>query len=124
MEYLSLPLVLREGYLSRCTLKESIIYSIGLILSTRRGQLPFAPKFGSEIWEREYSDLVTLNKSNLRSNLRNAIDQYEKRLYNVVVSLSWSEGATSNTMDQVVKVSGNYMDGNEEKKLQHSFRIG
>ena len=124
MEYLSLPLVLSDGYLSRCTLEESIIYSIGLILSTRQGQLSFAPEFGSEIWEREFSDLVTSNKADMRGNLRNAIDKYEKRLYNVSVSTSQSHGTSAAALRMIAEVTGNYMDGNEEKTLKHGFRIG
>jgi len=124
MEYLSLPLVLNQGYLSRCTLEESIIYSVGLILSTRHGQLPFAPEFGSEIWEREFSDLVTSNKADMRGNFRNAIDKYEKRLYNVSVSILQTHETTAAALGLVAEVTGNYMDGNEEKTLKHSFSIG
>jgi phage baseplate assembly protein W len=124
MEYLSLPLVLNRGYLSRCTLEESIIYSVGLILSTRVGQLPFAPEYGSEIWEREFSDMVTSNKADLRGNFRNAIDKYETRLYNVSVSILQAHESRAAAIGLVTEVTGNYMDGNEEKTLRHSFRIG
>ena len=124
MEYLSLPLVLREGYLSRCSLEESIIYSVGLILSTRLGQLPFSPEFGCKIWEREYSDIVRLNKADLRGNLRNSIDKHEKRLQNVAVSVSGFNEKTFGSLGVVVTVSGRYMDGNKEMTLKHGFRIG
>ncbi|MBU8933888.1 MAG: GPW/gp25 family protein [candidate division Zixibacteria bacterium] len=124
MEYLSLPLVLNQGYLSRCTLEESIIYSVGLILSTRLGQLPFAPEYGSEIWEREFSDLVTSNKADMRGNFRNAIDKYEKRLYNVSVSILQTQDGKAAALGLIAEVTGNYMDGNEEKTLRNSFRIG
>ena len=124
MEYLSLPLVLSRGYLSRCTLEESIIYSIGLILSTRVGQLPFAPKYGSEIWEREFSDMVTSNKADMRGNFRNAIDKYEKRLYNVSVSILQAHESRAAAIGLMAEVTGNYMDGNKENTLRYSFLIG
>ncbi len=50
MEYLALPFVLREGYLEKANLQESITYSIGLILSARTGSMPFNPEYGCEIW--------------------------------------------------------------------------
>lgn len=124
MEYLSLPLTLSEGYLTRCTLEESIIYSIGLILSTRQGQLSFAPEFGSEIWDREFSDLATSNKADMRGKLRNAIDKYEKRLYNVSVVTSQTQDSAAASPKMVAEVTGNYKDGNEEKTLKYSYRLG
>lgn len=124
MEYLALPFVLREGYLDRADLHESITYSVGLILCTRIGSLPFEPGYGCEVWEREFTDLQMANKGEVRSSLRNAIDQYEKRLYNVSVSFSGMSEGSPGTLGMTVKVSGNYMDENEEKKFQASYHLG
>jgi phage baseplate assembly protein W len=77
MDYLALPHVLREGYLDRANLLESLTYSIGLILCTRIGTMPFEADYGCEIWDREFSDLYTANKGDIRANLRMAIDKYE-----------------------------------------------
>jgi len=124
MEYLSLPLVLREGYLSRAALDESIRYSIGLILSTRVGSIPFDPGYGCEIWDKEYSDLYTANKSDIRAGLRNAIDRSQKMLYNVSVSFANVEGSNSHPIGIAIKVSGSYRDNEEEKKFEGTFVIG
>ncbi|MFH1700122.1 MAG: GPW/gp25 family protein [Candidatus Zixiibacteriota bacterium] len=124
MEYLALPFVLREGYLDRARLDESIKFSIGLILCTRRGSLPFETDYGSDIWEKEFSDLMTANKGDIRSNLRNAIDKYEKRLYNTAVSLVKIDGAGPHSVSMAIKVTGNYKEDNEEQKFEASYLLG
>ncbi|UCD94763.1 MAG: GPW/gp25 family protein [Candidatus Zixiibacteriota bacterium] len=124
MEHLALPFALSDGYLDKAELYDSISYSIGLLLSSRRGSLPFDPDYGCDVWEKEFSDLYTANKADLRANIRNAIDKYEKRLYNVSVSLSSIDTTPSHALGLAVKVSGNYRDNGEEKKYEQSFRIG
>jgi len=123
MEYFSLPLVLREGYLLRTNLEESIIYSVGLIMSTRIGQMPFAPEYGCNMWEKEYSDLMAANSADIRSGLRNAIDKFEKRLYSVSVSLVNTKKDDLQVNNVVIRVTGNYKDGSEEKRLEHHYSI-
>ncbi|MCK4606709.1 MAG: GPW/gp25 family protein [candidate division Zixibacteria bacterium] len=124
MEYLSLPLVLREGYLPRTDLRESITYSIGLLLSTRVGSMPFNPEYGCDLWDKEFSDLYTSNKADIRANLRNAIGKFEKRLYNVSVSLIQSGDQTTQALGMGVKVTGNYLDDNEEMKFEARYDLG
>ena len=124
MEYLSLPLTLRDGYLPRTDLKQSLTYSIGLLLSTRIGTMPFDPEFGCDLWEKEYSDIVMANKADIRASLRNAIDKFEKRLYNVSVSFLNLSNSRSHALGIAVKVSGNYHDGGEEKKFEASYTLG
>ncbi len=124
MDYLALPYILREGYLDRANLLESLTYSIGLILSTRKGDMPFEPEFGCDIWDREYGDLYTANKGDIRAGLRMAIDKYEKRLHNVSVSFTRTEDRSAKVLGMVVKVSGNYRDDNdEEQKFQASYHL-
>ena len=124
MEYLSLPLVLREGYLPRTDLRESIIYSIGLLLSTRVGSMPFDPEYGCDLWDKDFSDLYTANKADIRASLRNAIGKFEKRLYNVSVSLVHSGDQIKQALGMVVKVTGNYLDDNEEMKFEARYDLG
>ncbi len=124
MDYLALPLVLREGYLSRTSLEESITFSIGLIFSTRMGMMPFAPEYGCALWEREYSDLLTANKADIRASLRNAIDLFEKRLYNVSVSFTSVANHASHPLGMMVRVRGNYREDGEEKRYESNFLVG
>jgi phage baseplate assembly protein W len=125
MEYLSLPLVLRDGYLSRTDLRESIQYAIALLLSARIGSVPFLPDFGCDLWEREYSDIVVTSKADMRASLRNAIDKYEQRLYNVSVSFINLADTRPHALGLAVKVTGNYTDDNkDEQKFEASFTLG
>lgn len=124
MEYLSLPLVMRDGYLARAELDESIRHSIGLILSTRLGSIDFSPEFGCDLWDKEYSDFYAANKSDVRASLRNAIDRFEKRLYNANVSFDLAGEKEPHVLGIRVKVNGNYMDGKEEKKFEATYNLG
>jgi len=124
MEYLSLPLVMSEGYLARAELKDSIRDTVGLILSTRLGTIPFSQDFGCDLWDKEYADLYAANKADVRASLRNAIDRYEKRLYNVSVSFGLASDRAPHALGLSVKVSGNYMDGKEEMKFEASYAVG
>jgi len=125
MEYLALPYVLREGYLDRANLLESLTFSVGLVLATRMGTMPFDPEYGCAIWDREYSDLYSANKGDIRASLRMAIDKYEKRLYNVSVSFAGLDDLSPHTLGIVVKVSGNYRDEHgEETKFSANYQLG
>jgi phage baseplate assembly protein W len=124
MDYLAIPLALKEGYLNRATIEESLAYSVGLILSTRKNTVPFYPDFGCEIWEKEYSDLYTANKADIRSAVRNAIDKFEKRLYNVSVSFASESVDSTHPLGMRIRVSGNYREDGEEKKFEGSFNVG
>lgn len=124
MDYLALPFVLRDGYLDKASMQESITYSVGLLLSTRPGMMKFMPDYGCDIWNKEYSDLYAANKADIRASLRNAIGKYEERLYNVSVSFVSVEDAAPHSLGLAVKVSGNFKDGNEEKKFEASYVLG
>ena len=120
-----MPCVLRVGYLRRTSLHESITSSVGLLLSTRVGQMPFDPKFGCDVWEKEFSDLYTANKANLRASLRNTIDRFEKRLHNVSVSFTSTDTARLHVLGMTVKVKGNYRDDEgKEQMFESSYLLG
>ncbi len=123
MEYLALPFVLKDGYLSRADQQESLTYSVGLILSTRLGSMRFEPEFGCQIWDMEFSDLYTANKANIRTSLRNAISEYEKRLYNVSVDFTSSGNEASPILGMSVRVSGFYKDGDREHKFEGTYQL-
>lgn len=124
MEYLALPFVLRDGYLDRSNLRESITYSVGLLLSTRRGAMRFDPEYGCDIWEKEYSDLYATSKADIRASLRNAINKYEERLYNVSVSFVSVEDNSPHSLGLAVKVSGNYKEDDQEKGFEANYVLG
>jgi phage baseplate assembly protein W len=124
MDYLILPARLRNGFFQRADLRESITASVGLILSTRIGTIPFDPEFGCILWEREYSDLYTASKADMRASLRNAIDKFEKRLYNVSVSFAFGTADVRHSLGMTVKVTGNFRDNDEEMTFEASYNLG
>lgn len=125
MEYLALPFTLHEGYLDRADLEQSITYSIGIIIGTRPGTMSFNREFGCAIWDKEYSDIFSSNKADLRSGVRNAIDRFERRLFNVSVSILKVESQAGHPLGMVVKVTGNYkLDNNEERKFEARYKLG
>ncbi len=124
MDYLALPFALRDGYLEKATIHESITYSVGLLLSTRPGMMHFDTEYGCDIWNREYSDLYAANKADIRASLRNAINKYEDRLHNVAVSFGSVDDSSPHSLGLAVKVSGNYKDNDEEKKFDASYVLG
>lgn len=124
MDYLALPLALKKGYLNKTDMRQSLADSIGLILSTRKGAMPFDPEFGCDLWEKEFSDLYTANRSEVQGDIRNALDRYEKRLFNVSVSLIGVETSPVHPLGVAAKVIGNYKDEGEEKRFEEVFRIG
>ncbi len=124
MEYLSLPFRMRNGFCEREELYGSIRQFIGLILCTRPGSLPFDPDFGCDIWDKEYSDLSTTNKADVRASVRNAIDRFEKRVYNLSVSFTATESITTQALGLSVRVTANFKENGEEKRFQESFSLG
>lgn len=125
MDRLALPTALRNGYLNRAdSLEESIFHAVGLLLSTRIGQMDFLPEFGCDIWQMEFSDLEVANKGEVRASLRNAIDRFEPRLFNVTVSFTSRTDSASHVLGMSVKVTGNYRDNGEEKKFEATYSLG
>lgn len=125
MEYLAIPYELREDYLTRSgSMRDSIAFSIGLLLSTRRGSMPFLPEFGCDIWDLEYSDLQTADKAAVRATLRNAIADFERRLTEVSVSFTNVASLKAHAIGIDVRVVGLYREAGKELKFESTFFIG
>ncbi len=100
------------------------MYSIGLVLSTRLGSIPFRKDYGCDLWEKEFSDMLTTNKADVRASLRNAIGKYERRLYNVTVSFTSEDLGEGHNLGMQVKVTGNYRDDDDELKFEAHYDLG
>jgi len=125
MEYIALPFILRKGFLDRASLEESIAHSIGLIISTRVGSMKFDPEYGCGIWDKEFSDLHTANKGDIRANIRNSIDKYEGRLNNVSVSFENVGDDQSHILGMLVKVSGVFRaEDGQDKRFEAQYQMG
>ncbi|MBU0982428.1 MAG: GPW/gp25 family protein [candidate division Zixibacteria bacterium] len=125
MDYLALPFQLNEDYLLRADdLRESIAFSVGLLLCTRPGAMHFLPEYGCDVWEMEFSDVNTANKADVRASLRNAIAKFEKRLYDVSVSFVTPDRVSSQSLGLTVKVTATYRDEGEERKFEGIYNLG
>lgn len=97
MKYLKLPIdfssTLKGKTLTYCSLEESIAQSIMTQITCRYGEVAGRPDYGSEIWELEFNQLVKIHEweEKVRRSLIDTIEKYEKRLYDVSVSVKLSE---------------------------------
>lgn len=97
MKYLKLPIdfssVLKGKELKTCPVEESIAQSIMLQITSRYGEVAGRPRFGSDIWELEFNQLVKIYEweENVKNSLLKSIETYEKRLYDVEVTVSLKE---------------------------------
>ncbi len=94
--YYQLPLRLADfisdgasGRFKRCSLLESIDQHIELLLMTCPGEHSFNSEYGTLIWEldfeRIYSQSVWVER--FATFINDAIEKYEKRIYNVQVKV-------------------------------------
>lgn len=84
-----------QGYLDRCSDKESIDQNIELLIATCPGEHHFDENYGSHIWDLDFERVHETErwKEIFTSHVVNAINKYEPRLTNVSV--------TSNMVDVV-----------------------
>jgi len=87
--------------------------------------MSFFAEYGCDLWEKEYSDTIAVNKGDIRASLRNAIATFEKRLYNTSVSIAQDNVDSPHVLGLKVKVTGNYRDeSGEERKFEAAFNLG
>lgn len=121
-EYLHLPLSLVRGSLSKLSLRESIYQFIGLIIESRLGSFPFDPAFGCRIWDAEYTYLSPTGKGDIRSNIREAISSYERRLKDVSVNVKKSVvDRRRNRVCLVATVKGKFTENGEEISFSEDY---
>jgi len=78
---LRLDQVIQKKKQATCTLKHSIAQNLHLIICTYRGEAAYSDEFGCSLWDEEFN--IQLNfrwKENLCDSLKQAVDQFEKRL--------------------------------------------
>lgn len=112
MDYLKIPLDFSElikedgGGFNTCSLEESIAQYLMMIITSKYGEVVGKPRFGSEIWELEFNQLVKINKweEKVRESLQKTIVEHEKRLKDIEVSVRLSEVDTNQeSADQHVR---------------------
>ncbi|OEK09824.1 lysozyme [Flavivirga aquatica] len=97
MKYIKLPInfssLIKGKDSSSCSLEESIAQSIMMQITSRYGEVAGRPDFGSDIWELEFNQLVKVYEweEDVKQSLLKTINLYEKRLYDVDVTVNLSE---------------------------------
>lgn len=79
--------------MSSCSLEESIAQSIMMQITSRYGEVASRQDFGSKIWELEFNQLVKVYEweEDVKQSLIDTITKYEKRLYDIDVTVNLSE---------------------------------
>lgn len=97
MKHIKLPInfssIIKGQEPNSCSLEESIAQSIMMQITSRYGEVAGRPDFGSDIWELEFNQLVKVYEweEKVKQSLLRTILVYEKRLYDVDVTVNLSE---------------------------------
>lgn len=137
LEYFSLPLaldkVMRQQELAKCSLQDSIIQHLHLLLTTAFGEFPADENFGCMIWDNDFDNVTSAHKLKeiIRQSLLQVIREKEKRLSNVRVELMMvqQELPNDNGASRVKKkidltITGTVQLTNERLVFRDGFFIG
>jgi hypothetical protein len=93
LEFYSLPMavenIMRRQELPRCSLQQSVMQHLHLLLTTSFGEFPADEVFGCGVWDNDF-DIVTSAhklKEMIHLSLMSSIADQEKRLGNVRVEI-------------------------------------
>jgi len=93
LEFYSLPMavenIMHKQELTKCTLHQSVMQHLHLLLTTSFGEFPADEVFGCGVWDHDF-DIVTSAhklKEMIRLSLMASITDQEKRLGNVRVEI-------------------------------------
>ena len=92
-EYFTLPMslekVIRKEELTKCSVKQSVMQHLHLLLTTGFGEFPADESFGCGIWDHEFDNVTSAHKVKeiIRQSMVQTIQLKEKRLGNVRVEL-------------------------------------
>lgn len=73
------------GRFHRLTEAEEIAQSVRLILTTRRGERPFRPEFGTRLDQFAFEIVNTTTKNLIRQEVQSALRMWEPRICNIEV---------------------------------------
>ncbi|HEX9513133.1 MAG TPA: GPW/gp25 family protein [Puia sp.] len=93
LEFYSLPLVvdriMRKQEHPKCSLQQSVVQNLHLILITAFGEFPADEGYGCGIWDHDFDNVTSAHKLRefIRQSLLQSVQQHEKRLANVRVEI-------------------------------------
>lgn len=137
LEYFTLPMsldkLMRKEELPKCSLKQSVMQHLHLLLTTGFGEFPGDESFGCGIWDHEFDNVSSAHKVKeiIRQSLLQSIQQKEKRLGNIRVELiivqeelSDARG-TKNIKKRIdITVTGVLELTNERLQFRDTFFVG
>ncbi|MEO8771049.1 MAG: GPW/gp25 family protein [Ferruginibacter sp.] len=130
---MSLDKVMQKKSLSKCSLKNSVIQHLHLLLTTGFGEFPGDESFGCDIWDYEFDNVTSAHKvkENIRQSLLQSVQQKEKRLSKVRVDLTVKQeelspagGAKSIKKRIDITLTGILKVTNEKLQFRDTFFVG
>jgi phage baseplate assembly protein W len=91
--YYTLPLTLDKLMYqhehTRCSLKQSVIQNLHLLLTTAFGEYPAAESYGCSIWDNDFDNITSASKikEHIKQSIIQSVQEHEKRLGKVSVKL-------------------------------------
>jgi phage baseplate assembly protein W len=134
-EYYKIPLklgtVCRKAENPKCSLSDSVIQMIHLIVTSSYGECRHNPAFGCEIWELDFENMVNtqIYRDNLRRSIQNTIEMHEPRLTDPKVDVQVEQidyfMFTRRVRSRIrIRVSGTLTKTNEPIYFTDQFFIG
>lgn len=136
MEFYSLPLavekVMNKGEHPKCSMQQSVIQHLHLLLTTAFGGFPADERFGCGIWDNDFDNVTSAHKLReyIRETLYESISEQELRLGNVRVEIFLrQEEVAGQSMRNIKKkidvtISGVLLLTNEKLSFRDSFFVG
>jgi phage baseplate assembly protein W len=136
LEFYSLPLnverVMNKQEHPKCTMVQSVMQHLHLLLTTAFGGFPADERFGCGIWEYDFDNVTSAHKLKewIRQSLLEVVKERETRLNNVRVEVTLRQEEVSMSGGQRVKkkiditINGQLGLTNERLAYRDSFFVG
>jgi len=116
-----------------CNFDESIAKNIFLLITARFGEHRYNKTLGCEIWSSDFQLIGNVNvwKEKIRKSVETVIQNHEKRLKNLIVSLDLSEEEIKSPISNLVsikkrlqiKIKGKTISTGEDFSFETKFFI-
>jgi|SRR5882757_2475231 len=137
LEFYSLPLVvdriMHKQEHAKCSLQQSVIQHLHLLLITAFGEFPADEGFGCGIWDHDFDNVTSAHKLKefIRQSLLQSVQLHEPRLSNVRVEILLRQEEVSEGVDRHrvkkkidVTIAGMLQSTNERLNYRDSFFVG
>ncbi|HLZ86545.1 MAG TPA: GPW/gp25 family protein [Puia sp.] len=136
LEYYSLPLavekVMNKGEHPKCSMQQSVIQHLHLLLTTAFGGFPADEGFGCGIWDNDFDNVTSAHKLReyIRETLHGSIETQEPRLGHVRVEVFLRQEempgySVRNIKKKIdVTITGLLSLTNEKLSYRDSFFVG